>query len=201
MGIKPPREHDINKPIPVGPEEEKEEDARRGVISKDVYESGKDAMIGLMKDLEKRGYLGAREDSYKYLDDAIDYEVRIPLKHRDKQEIRQVFRYIEESFAPPPGYYISTGFRVPGMDMEQALEDHYLTLEGLVILGAHYQESGRLVANIETSLVNYEGLMRNLREDPTEIFVRMFWSPGGNPPLREDYSNGIIDRDKTWSED
>ena len=196
-----PREHDINKPIPVGPEEEREEDIKKGKYSKDMYERGKDVMIELMHELERNGYPGAREDSYQYMDEAADYEVRIPLKNRDEQEIRRVFAIVERGFKPQHGFHISTGFRVPGMDIEQAVENHYLILEGLVILGAHYQQWDNLVPNIEASLVNYEGLMSNLREDPVEIFVRMFWSPSGDLPQREDYSNGIIDRDKTWNED
>ena len=130
-----------------------------------MYERGKDVMIELMHELERNGYPGAREDSYQYMDEAADYEVRIPLKNRDEQEIRRVFAIVERGFKPQHGFHISTGFRVPGMDIEQAVENHYLILEnkkvarkGGAIAGNARKELEERLGNSVISPLNANGL-------------------------------------------
>src|SRR5512138_806520 len=123
-GKKPPREpekkKDIDKPIPVGPEEEKKEIKRREEhAAKDDFEIGKEAMVALKEHLDKEGYRGVTERSFIYsYDGTIDYEVRIPLKKGDEREVRMVFLDVEEFFNAPARYMVSTGFRVPTTGIE-----------------------------------------------------------------------------------
>lgn len=136
-----------------------------------------------------RGYPFAAPDYYDY-SDGTHYELRVGL--RKDMDLEAQFWQIKECFEPPPGFYISVGWRLPPTGLT-AVDDNYIMLEGRGILGAHWQPTSRADENFMTAKLNLGGLLEG-REDgeegryvvnarlPDEMFIRLAWTKNGKAP-------------------
>jgi hypothetical protein len=129
---------------------------------------------------------------YAYPDGCIDFELRIGL--RPGSDIHEALIDLEDFFHAPPGYWISVGVRFPPTGIEE-IDDTYITIQGEKILGAHYQGTEYAPDNFVQARALVDGLLTGRADDaegyaghggsPTEIFIRLYWSPDGSRPKRE----------------